>query len=69
MWAFDRPAVVTLNGQILGGLEELLEWADEHFNFKDTRTDDLYIMDRFEIGLNNLHRTSFMTHHVDLSAY
>ena len=36
MWAFDRPAVVTLNGQILGGLEELLEWADEHFNFKDT---------------------------------
>jgi len=48
MWAFDRPAVVTLNGQILGGLEELLEWADEHFNFKDTRTDDLYLMDSEE---------------------
>ena len=42
MWAFDRPAVVTLNGQILGGLEELRDWAEENFNYKDNRTDELY---------------------------
>ena len=47
MWAFDRAAVVTLNGQILGGLEELLEWAEEHFNFKDNQTDDTYARDRY----------------------
>jgi len=42
MWAFDSPAVVTLNGQILGGFEELREWAEENFNYKDNRTDELY---------------------------
>jgi len=42
MWAFERPAVVTLNGQILGGFEELRDWAEENFNYKDNRTDELY---------------------------
>jgi len=42
MWSFDQSALVTLNGQILGGFEELKDWAEEHFNYKDNRTDELY---------------------------
>lgn len=37
MWSFSGSVAVFCNDQLIGGLEDLLQWAAQHYNYQDYR--------------------------------
>ncbi len=42
VWGFTDKVITFLNGHLIGGLKEFLNWSIENFNFEDFRNETLY---------------------------
>ena len=43
MWKFDEKAVIFVSGELIGGPEDFLSWAEEKHNFSEFRPKPLYL--------------------------
>ncbi|XP_041354876.1 peptidyl-prolyl cis-trans isomerase slr1251-like [Gigantopelta aegis] len=43
MWKFEEKAIIFVNGELIGGPEDFLSWAEENHNFAEFRPKPLYL--------------------------
>ena len=42
MWKFAEKAIIFVNGDVIGGQKEFINWAKDRYNFQDFRPLSLY---------------------------